>query len=61
MTSRRNAPGRAPLPAISQLYRRVRQGQRRERNLAELADLDVGRLADIGLSSAERARILSRR
>jgi len=40
------------------LLERVRRSRRRERNLAELRALDAGRLDDIGLSAAARARMV---
>lgn len=55
-----SASGSAARP-IAALFGLVRRRRRRGRDLAELAALDSGRLPDIGLSEAGRARILSRR
>jgi uncharacterized protein YjiS (DUF1127 family) len=59
MTTSPNPPnGRSysPRPGVG-LIGLVRLRIRRRRNLAELRALDAGRLEDIGLSEATRARI----
>ena len=44
----------------AELLKWARQRRQRERNLAELRALDVGRLADIGLNESTRAQIVGR-
>ena len=44
----------------AELLKWARQRRQRERNLAELRALDVGRLADIGLKESTRAQIVGR-
>ncbi len=52
-----NGPARASRPGHG-LLEMVRHRSRRRRNLAELRALDSGRLQDIGLSEAARARMV---
>jgi uncharacterized protein YjiS (DUF1127 family) len=59
MTTSTNLPNghcHLPRPGVG-LISLVRLRIRRRRNLAELRALDAGRLEDIGLSEATRARI----
>ena len=56
--NKRRGIGRPKIKVGNGIVERVRHRSRRRRNLAELRALDGFRLEDIGLSAADRARIV---